>query len=214
MSPEIDKITTHRIVPVVVLNDASNADGLAGALVAGGLPVAEVTFRTRAAQESIRIMAERGDVLVGAGTVVTPRQVDEAVDAGASFIVSPGYSQEVIDEARALGVPALPGTVTGTEIMSALSDGLTTLKFFPAAAFGGAQTVKALAAPFPQVSFIPTGGVSLANVNEYLALPCVPAVGGSWMVPAKLVDERRFDTVQELTAAAVSAVGGPDPRED
>lgn len=214
MPTDIETITAHRIVPVVVLNDASNAEGLASALVAGGLPVAEVTFRTKAAQQSIKIMAGRGDLLVGAGTVITPRQVDEAVDAGASFIVSPGYSREVLDEARALGVPVLPGTVTGTEIMAALSDGLTTLKFFPAGAFGGPKTIKALAAPFPQVSFIPTGGVSLDNVNDYLSLSCVPAVGGSWMVPARLVDGRKFDTVQELTAAAVRAVAGPDVRKD
>ncbi|SER95839.1 2-dehydro-3-deoxyphosphogluconate aldolase / (4S)-4-hydroxy-2-oxoglutarate aldolase [Propionibacterium cyclohexanicum] len=211
---DIASITAHRIVPVVVLNDAANADGLAQALVAGGLPVAEVTFRTPAAQHSIEIMAERGDILVGAGTVITARQVDQAVDAGASFIVSPGYSQEVIDESRALGVPVLPGVVTSTEILSALSDGMTTLKFFPAGAFGGAKTVKALSAPFPQVTFIPTGGVNLDNVNDYLSLSCVPAVGGSWMVPADLVDARRFDNVQELTAAAVRAVEGPAVGKD
>ncbi|MFT8396138.1 bifunctional 4-hydroxy-2-oxoglutarate aldolase/2-dehydro-3-deoxy-phosphogluconate aldolase [Propionibacterium sp.] len=206
MTSDIDIITSHRIVPVVVLNDSQCAAGLADALVSGGLPIAEVTFRTDAAQKSIEIMSKRDDLLVGAGTVITARQVDLAVHAGARFIVSPGYNQEVVDESRAQGVPVLPGVVTGTEIMAALNDGVIVMKFFPAGTFGGPATVKALSAPFPQVSFIPTGGVNLDNLAEYLSLPCVPAVGGSWMVPAKMVDGGKFDAVRELTAAAVRAV--------
>ncbi|MDN4476875.1 bifunctional 4-hydroxy-2-oxoglutarate aldolase/2-dehydro-3-deoxy-phosphogluconate aldolase [Demequina sp. SYSU T00192] len=199
-----------RLVPVVVLDDAKDADGLAGALVAGGLPVAEVTFRTAAAEESIRIMAARGDVLVGAGTVLTVDQVDRAVDAGASYVVSPGLSRAVVERCQEHGVAVLPGAVTATEVQAALELGLTTVKFFPAGTSGGAKAIAALAAPFGGVSFVPTGGIGPANLHEYLALPSVHAVGGSWMVPRDLVAAGEFDKVAALVAEAVALAAGKE----
>lgn len=198
-------ISGHRLVPVVVLDDPSRADGLARALVDGGLPVAEVTFRTSAAVESIRAIARRGDVLVGAGTVVTPAQVDAAVEAGAQFIVSPGFSRPVVERAAKLGVFALPGAVTATEVLMALESGITTVKFFPAGTSGGAAAIKALAAPFSSVSFVPTGGIGPANLHEYLAIPRVAAVGGSWMVPRDAIASGDFDRITALTAEAVAS---------
>lgn len=179
----LSALSAARLLPVVVLDDASAADALAGALVDGGLPVAEVTFRTAAAQDSIRAIAERGDVLVGAGTVVSVAQVDQAVAAGARFVVSPGLSRAVVERCQELGMVAVPGVVTATEIQAALELGLTTVKFFPAGTSGGAASIAALAAPFGGIRFVPTGGVGPANLHEYLALPSVAAVGGSWMVP-------------------------------
>lgn len=193
-----------RLVPVVVLDDASDADALAGALVAGGLPVAEVTFRTAAAEDSIRAMSARGDILVGAGTVLTPAQVDRAVAAGAVFVVSPGLSRPVVERCAEHGVLALPGAVTATEIQEALELGLTTVKFFPAGTSGGVPAIKALSAPFADVSFVPTGGVGPANVAEYLAISTVAAVGGSWMVPRDRINAGRFADIQALTADAVA----------
>ena len=191
-------------MPVVVLDDAADAAPLAEALVRGGLPVAEVTFRTAAATETIRIMADRGDILVGAGTVLSVAQVDQAVAAGASYIVSPGLSRAVIERCQEHGVLALPGAVTATEIQAALELGLTTVKFFPAGTSGGAPAIKALAAPFGGVKFVPTGGVSPKNLPDYLALDVVTAVGGSWMVPRDLVAAGSFDKIAQLTADAVA----------
>lgn len=202
----LSDITTHRLVPVVVLNDAARADGLASALVDGGLPVAEVTFRTAAAADAIRAMARRDDLLVGAGTVLDPEQVDQAYDAGARFIVSPGLRRDVVERAREHGLDVLPGAVTPSEIMTAQELGLEAVKFFPAGTYGGVQAIKALSAPFRTMQFIPTGGVSADNVGDYLALSCIPAVGGSWMVPADAVDAGDFDTVRELVRDAVAAV--------
>ena len=195
-----------RLVPVVVLDDAADAAPLAQALVDGGLGVAEVTFRTDAARDAIAAMASRGDVLVGAGTVLTPEQVDLAVDAGASFVVSPGLSRAVVERCRDRGVPTLPGVVTATEIQAALELGLTTLKFFPARASGGVAALSALAAPFTGVRFVPTGGIGVEDCNDYLALPSVLAVGGSWMVPKAAIRAGEFDTIRDLTSAAVAAV--------
>lgn len=201
----LEDITRHRIVPVVVLNDAARADGLAQALVDGGLPVAEVTFRTPAAEDAIRAMAARGDVLVGAGTVITPDQVDRAQAAGARFIVSPGLDADVVRRAQELGLDVLPGCVTPSDIIAALKLGLQAVKFFPAGNYGGAKTIKALSAPFGGLQFVPTGGVSKDNLADYLSLPCIPAVGGSWMVPASLVDAGAFDQIVTLTTDAVAA---------
>src|SRR5664279_509167 len=169
-------LSAARLVPVVVLDDAADAHALAGALVAGGLPIAEVTFRTAAAQDSIRAMAARGDILVGAGTVLTAEQ----------------------------GVLALPGAVTATEVQAALELGLSTVKFFPAGTSGGPAAIAALAAPFGGVGFVPTGGVGPKNLAEYLAVPAVAAVGGSWMVPRDLVKAGDFDSIRRLTADAVA----------
>jgi 2-dehydro-3-deoxyphosphogluconate aldolase/(4S)-4-hydroxy-2-oxoglutarate aldolase len=197
-------LSAARLVPVVVLDDARDADALAGALVAGGLPVAEVTFRTAAAQDSIRAMAARGDILVGAGTVLTPEQVDQAVAAGARFVVSPGLSRAVVERCGELGVLALPGAVTATEVQAALELGVSTVKFFPAETSGGAAAIKALTAPFGDVRFVPTGGIGPGNLTQYLAIPAVAAVAGSWMVPRDHVKAGDFAGIRELTADTVA----------
>jgi 2-dehydro-3-deoxyphosphogluconate aldolase/(4S)-4-hydroxy-2-oxoglutarate aldolase len=201
-------IFAARIIPVVVIGNAEHAKGLGEALVAGGIPVAEVTFRTAAAPEAIRRLASVAGLAVGAGTVLNADQVDEAVEAGARFIVSPGLSRSVVERAQARQVPVYPGAVTASEIMAALEMGLTTLKFFPAETSGGVAALAALHAPFGQVRFIPTGGVSPANLASYLALPNVAAVGGSWMVKQSLLDSGSFEDVRELAAQAARAAGG------
>ncbi|NTW38543.1 MAG: bifunctional 4-hydroxy-2-oxoglutarate aldolase/2-dehydro-3-deoxy-phosphogluconate aldolase [Cellulomonadaceae bacterium] len=193
-----------RVVPVVVLENAADAAPLAAALVAGGLPVAEVTFRTAAAQDAIRVMADRGDILVGAGTVLTPGQVDQAVAAGASYVVSPGLSRAVVERCHEHGILALPGAVTATEIQAALELGVTTVKFFPAGTSGGPAAIAALTAPFGGVRFVPTGGIGPKNVHDYLAIPAVVAVGGSWMVPSDRVRAGDFAGITALTAEAVA----------
>ncbi|MBO9556087.1 bifunctional 4-hydroxy-2-oxoglutarate aldolase/2-dehydro-3-deoxy-phosphogluconate aldolase [Cellulomonas sp.] len=204
MSEILQRLSAHRIVPVVVLDDAGDAHGLADALVAGGLPVAEVTFRTAAAPDAIRAMTDRGDLLVGAGTVLTAAQVDQAVAAGASFVVSPGLSRAVVERCQEHGILALPGAVTATEVMAALDLGVTTVKFFPAGTSGGAPAITALAAPFADVGFVPTGGIGPANLHEYLAVPSVQAVGASWMVPRGLVRAGELEVVKDLVADAVA----------
>lgn len=196
----------HRIVPVVVVEDAGVAEPLADALIAGGLPVAEVTLRTAAGVAAIRTMAARGDLVVGAGTVTSPAQVEAAVDAGARFIVSPGTSAGVVAKAQELGVDVLPGVATATELQAAGELGVTTVKFFPASQAGGVAMIKALSAPFRQARFVPTGGVTAANAAEYLAIPSVVAVGGSWMVPASSLVAGDFEAIRKLTAQAVAAV--------
>jgi 2-dehydro-3-deoxyphosphogluconate aldolase / (4S)-4-hydroxy-2-oxoglutarate aldolase len=200
-----DEMFSSRIVPVVVLHDAKDAEPLGRALIAGGLPVAEVTFRTAAAVESIRAMSAIEGLIVGAGTVLTPAQVEQAVEAGASFIVSPGLRRDVVFAAQAAGIPVLPGAVTPSEIMAAQELGLDTVKFFPANVYGGAAAIKALSAPFGGMRFVPTGGVSVSNLSDYLSLGCVPAVGGSWMVPVDAIREGAFAQVSELCAGAVAA---------
>ena len=193
------------IVPVVVLEDHGLAVDLGEALLAGGIPVAEVTFRTAAAQQSIEAMSQIDGMLVGAGTVVTTEQVDAAVDAGAQFIVSPGLLPAVVERALERGVVVLPGAVTPSEIMTAMSLGLETVKFFPANVYGGPAAIKALGAPFGGIEFIPTGGVNLENLPDYLGLKNVPAVGGTWMVKPDLLKNREFDKVTDLSRAAVEA---------
>ena len=200
----LEQLATRRIVPVVVLDEAAHANPLADALVAGGLPVAEVTFRTAAAPEAIRIMADRGDILIGAGTVLTVAQVDQAVAAGANYIVSPGTSRAVVERCQEHGIAVLPGAVTATEVQAALELGLTTVKFFPAVTSGGAPAIKAVCAPFGDVKFVPTGGVSAKNLHEYLAVPSIVAVGGSWMVDKALVNAGKFDEIAKLSAEAVA----------
>lgn len=198
----LEELAAHRVIPVVVLADAAHAAPLAEALVEGGLPVAEVTFRTPAAEESIRIMAARGDILVGAGTIVTVDQVDRAVAAGARFIVSPGTSLAVVRHCLQIGVPVVPGAVTASEVMALLAEGVTTIKFFPAGTSGGPKAIAALSAPFGGVSFIPTGGVGPGNLHDYLDLGSVVAVGGSWMVPADLVAAGDTSAIAGLCAEA------------
>lgn len=201
-----DVLGGHRVVPVVVLEDPASADDLGAALVAGGLPVAEATFRTPQAAEVLRRLARRGDLVVGAGTVLTAKQVDLAYEAGARFVVSPGLSADVVRRCRALDLPVIPGVSTATEIMATLDLGLDTVKFFPAEACGGLPTVKALSAAFPQVRFVPTGGITAQNAPTYLSHPAVAAVGGSWMVAPDLLAAGRWDAVTARCAATVSAL--------
>jgi 2-dehydro-3-deoxyphosphogluconate aldolase/(4S)-4-hydroxy-2-oxoglutarate aldolase len=199
-----DLLGGHRVVPVVVLDDPTKAEALGAALVDGGLPVAEATFRTPAAAAVLRRLAERDDLLVGAGTVLTDRQVDEAVEAGARFVVSPGLSAAVVRRCQDVGVAVLPGIATPSEIMQALDLGLDTVKFFPAEANGGLATIKALAAAFPHVRFVPTGGITAETAPAYLAHRSVAAVGGSWMVAPDLLAAGRWDEVASRCAATAA----------
>lgn len=199
-------LATLRVIPVVVLEAASHAEALGAALKAGGLPCAEVTFRTAAAQEALRTMARDADLLVGAGTVLQPDQVDRALDAGARFIVTPGFSRRVVERCQARGVVVYPGVATPTEIQMALEIGIDIVKFFPAEASGGVDALKAIAAPFPMVRFIPTGGINATNLERYLGFESVLAVGGSWMVAPPLIASGNFDQITRLTRAAVDCV--------
>lgn len=205
--PTWNRIGQLGLLPVITLPDAAQAAPLAHALAEGGLPLAEVTLRTPAALEGIAAMrAARPDVLVGAGTVLDAAQAREAVAAGAQFIVAPGLSADMVREAQNLGVPVIPGICTPSELTAALALGLETVKFFPAQAYGGVATLKALSAPFNQVNFIPTGGIDLARLPEYLTLPQVIAAGGSWMVPVAALAAGDFDRIRELTREAAQAV--------
>jgi 2-dehydro-3-deoxyphosphogluconate aldolase/(4S)-4-hydroxy-2-oxoglutarate aldolase len=195
-----------RLVPVVTLERAEDATRLGAALKAGGLPCAEVTFRTPAAEEALRRLAQDEEMLVGAGTVLRPEQVDRAHAAGARFIVSPGFSARVVQRCLDLSLPVFPGVATPTEVQMALEAGLEVMKFFPAEASGGANTLRALGEPFPMVRFIPTGGLNPRNLASYLALGSVLAVGGSWMVARDLVASESFETITELTRAALELV--------
>jgi 2-dehydro-3-deoxyphosphogluconate aldolase/(4S)-4-hydroxy-2-oxoglutarate aldolase len=192
-----------RVIPVVVIDSPRSAKPLADALVAGGLPCAEVTLRTPAALEALQVMAGEPDLLVGAGSVVTAGQGDQAVDAGARFVVSPGLSDAVLARCREREVPALPGVATAGEIMRALEAGLDLVKFFPAGQLGGPAGLRSIAAPFPSLRFVPTGGIGPDNLGTYLEHDAVAAVGGSWMVSATLLRAGRFDEVRRLTRAAV-----------
>lgn len=205
MKSLITQIEEKKLVPVVKLDRVEDAVPLAQALCDGGLPVAEVTFRTEAAYESIKSMKRAfPDMIVGAGTVVNVEQAKKALDAGSSFIVSPGFSRPVVEFAMDHNVLVLPGTCTPTEIMAAMEYNLEIVKFFPAKQYGGLDTIKALSAPFPSIRFMPTGGISAANLLEYLAFPKIIACGGSWMVKDTYINEGRFDEIQKLTAEAVS----------
>ncbi|MEV0914709.1 bifunctional 4-hydroxy-2-oxoglutarate aldolase/2-dehydro-3-deoxy-phosphogluconate aldolase [Streptomyces sp. NPDC049967] len=196
------------VVPVVVLEDAADAVPLARALVAGGLPAIEVTLRTSAALDAIRaIAAEVPDAVVGAGTVISARNVSDTVAAGARFLVSPGWTDALLDAMKASGVPFLPGVSTTSEVVALLERGVTEMKFFPAEAAGGTAYLKALSAPLPQARFCPTGGISLASAPSYLALPNVGCVGGSWMVPADAVAAGDWARVERLAAEAAALRG-------
>lgn len=199
----MDRIKELKIVPVVVIDKIEDAEPVLGALVRGGLPVAEITFRTACAEEAIRIATEKfPQMLAGAGTVINAAQCEKAIKAGAKFIVSPGLSESVAQVCRTFGVPYLPGVVTATEVMQALELGLTELKFFPASDFGGLKTIKALCAAFPQVRFMPTGGVNESTVLEYLASDKIFAVGGTWMLKGTHAE------IEAKTKSAVALVGG------
>ena len=207
MSTVTEKISTLVVVPVVVLEDAKDAAPLAKALVEGGLPCAEVTFRTDAAEESIKIMtSEYPDMFVGAGTVLTIEQVDRAVAAGAKFIVSPGFDPEIVDYCLSKEIPVFPGCITPSEVAQAVKRGLKVVKFFPAEQFGGVATIKAMAAPYVGLKFMPTGGVSAKNLESYLSCDKIVACGGSWMVKGDLVKAGKFDEIKAMTEEAVKLV--------
>lgn len=194
--------TQAPIMPVLVVDDAADAQPLAQALVAGGLPALEVTLRTPAALDVIREMAKVPGGVVGAGTLVTPADAQAAKDAGAQFGVSPGATDELLDACEAIGLPILPGAATASEAMRLLVRGYSMLKFFPAEASGGAPALKAIGAPLPQISFCPTGGVSTANANSYLSLPNVVCAGGSWVAPKDLVKSADWDGIEALAREA------------
>ena len=197
ISESIEKLG---VVPVVVLNDANDAKPLAKALCEGGLPCAEVTFRTAAAKDSIKIMTdEYPDMIVGAGTVLTTEQVDEAMEAGAKFIVSPGFDPEIVDYCIEKNIPVFPGCSTATEVAQAVKRGLKVVKFFPAETSGGIKAIKALAAPYAGTRFMPTGGINAGNLADYLCNDCIIACGGSWMVKGSMVEDGEFDRIEQMT---------------
>jgi 2-dehydro-3-deoxyphosphogluconate aldolase/(4S)-4-hydroxy-2-oxoglutarate aldolase len=192
------------VVPVIVLDDPAQAVPLGEALLAGGITVAEITLRTSAGLEGIRLLSGHTEVLVGAGSVLVADQVDQVAEAGARFVVSPGISTEVLDRAEVHGIPALPGAATSSDLMVAAARGLSEVKIFPAGLLGGPAMIKALSAPFPELSFMPSGGVSPGNMGDYLALGSVPAVSGSWMVDPALLRAGRWDEVTSRAAAAMA----------
>ena len=200
-----ERFYDYAVVPVVVLNDADDAVPLADALIKGGLPCAEVTFRTDAAEESIRRICESfPDMLVGAGTVLTTEQVERAHKAGAKFIVSPGFDPEIIDCCISIGLPVLPGCITPSEIAQAVKRGLKVVKFFPAEQSGGVAMIKAMAAPYSMVKFMPTGGISTKNLADYLSCDKILCCGGSWMVKEDLIRSGSFDKITDMTREATA----------
>lgn len=205
----IEKLSMAGLVPVIKVDDAADAVPLCKALSDGGLPVAEITFRTAAAEEAIRrVHAELPEVILGAGTVLTTEQVDKAVAAGASYIVSPGLNPSTVRHCQEKGVPIVPGCANPSDIEVALELGLKTVKFFPAEALGGLKVIKAMSAPYGDVKFLPTGGVNEKNLNEYLAFGKVIACGGSWMVPADAVAAKDWGKIEALTRSAVELMLG------
>ena len=203
----LGSLRAMRIVPVIVIDDAADAIPLGAALTQAGLPCAEVTFRTTSTAEAIaRIAGELPEMLVGAGTVLTPQQAARALDVGAKFIVAPGFNPAVVDYCLERGIPVYPGVCTPTEIEMALGKGLQVLKFFPAEAAGGLAFLKAVAAPYVGVEFMPTGGINLANLPTYLAFKRVVACGGSWMAPTEWIATKQFDRIRSETEKAVGLV--------
>lgn len=203
---EVEKrVVELKVVPVVKIDDIKDTEPLMSALCEGGLPVAEITFRTACAEDAIRLACDKfPEMLVGAGTVINAAQAERAAKAGAKFIVGPGWSDEVAAYCRDNEILYLPGCVTPTEIIKAIENGVTTVKFFPASVYGGLKAIKALAAPFTGVKFVPTGGVSADNLAEFLAFDKIVACGGSWMVADKMVKAGQFDEIIRLTKEAVA----------
>lgn len=201
------RVEELKIVPVVALEDAKDAVSLAEALIAGKLPIAEITFRTDAAEKSIYLISQAfPNFLVGAGTVTTIDQAKKAKKAGAKFIVTPGFSREITKYAITNDIPIFPGVCTPTELMMLIEYNLTIAKFFPASQYGGLNTIRALSGPFPQMRFMPTGGIGPDNIKEYLVNSKVIACGGSWMVKSTLIKEGRFDEIEKITREAVELV--------
>ncbi|TQN42381.1 2-dehydro-3-deoxyphosphogluconate aldolase/(4S)-4-hydroxy-2-oxoglutarate aldolase [Blastococcus colisei] len=202
----VDRLARLRVVPVAVVHEVAHAEPLAEALVAGGLPCVEVTMRTEHAERVLGRMAERTDLLVGAGTVIRPDQVERVVAAGARFVVTPGFSPSVVSACREAGVPVIPGVATATEILMALDAGLDLVKFFPAEASGGLKALSALSGPFGAVRFIPTGGVTPENIEGYLGHRAVLAVGGTWLAAPALLAAEDFAAIEQRTREAVLRV--------
>lgn len=195
-------LAEHRILPLVDTDAPGQMDEFATALTAGGLPIAEVTLRRPGSLNALRILAEHQGLLIGAGTIMNAREAADAVQAGASFLVSPGLSKTVAAEADRLAVPLIPGVSTATELMAALDAGITTVKFFPAATSGGADAIRALSAVAPNVTWVPTGGITASTAVNYLKLPAVRAVGGTWMCPGSFIEQGRWPEIVELVWAA------------
>jgi 2-dehydro-3-deoxyphosphogluconate aldolase / (4S)-4-hydroxy-2-oxoglutarate aldolase len=209
MTAILEQLRVLRLIPMVVMDNANHAAAFGDTLVAGGLPVAEVTFRTAAAEEAIRILAKRGDVLVGAGTILTADQADRAIDAGAQFIVAPGTNPRVVEHVVRSGVPMVPGVTTPSEIELATSLGAAALKFFPAETMGGVAALKAFAGPYGEARFIPTGGITPELLPNYLKLTNVIACGGSWLAPREFLASGRFDAIAALLQDARKLLAGP-----
>ncbi|WP_027431799.1 bifunctional 4-hydroxy-2-oxoglutarate aldolase/2-dehydro-3-deoxy-phosphogluconate aldolase [Lachnospira multipara] len=207
MNKVIEELGLIGIVPVIALDDAKDAKPLAKALIDGGLPCAEVTFRTEAAEESIKIMAkEFPEMIVGAGTVLTPEQADRAMNAGAKFIVSPGLNPKVVKHCIDKGYPIIPGTSNPSDVEVAIELGLDVVKFFPAEAAGGLAMIKAMSAPYTQMKFMPTGGINASNLKSYLDFKKIVCCGGSWMVKKDLVAAGNFEEITRLTREAVDTM--------
>lgn len=203
-----DQLAALKVIPVIALNKTEDAIPLGRALVENGMPCAEITFRTECAADAIRAMRkEFPEMLIGAGTILTNAQVDEAIDAGVDFIVSPGFNPRTVQYCLDKNMPIVPGVNNPSLVEQAMDMGLRTLKFFPAEPSGGVNMLKALSAVYP-VKFMPTGGVSLNNVDEYLSIPSVLACGGTWMVPTNLIDEGKWDELGALVKGAVAHVNG------
>lgn len=201
------KIYQIGIVPVIALDDAGDASPLSDALCEGGIPAAEVTFRTDAAVETIKTMSTRHpEMCVGAGTVLTTTQVDEAAAAGAKFIVSPGFDPEIVDYCIRKKIEVIPGTMTPSEIAQGVKRGLRILKFFPSEPIGGIKTLKSIAAPYHQMMFMPSGGINADNLSDYLTQEFIFACGGSWMVKGSMIKNREFDKIRDLSAEAAAIV--------
>ena len=200
------RINQLKLVPVVALDDAKDAAPLAEALITGGLPCAEVTFRTAAAAESIKTMSKYPEICLGAGTVLSVDQVKQAVDCGATYIVSPGFNPKVVGYCVENNIPITPGVCAPTQVEMGLEFGIEVMKFFPAEAYGGLKTLKAICAPYNMVKFIPTGGINASNVCDYLAFDKVFACGGSWMVKQDLITAGNFAEIVRLTKEAVELV--------
>jgi 2-dehydro-3-deoxyphosphogluconate aldolase/(4S)-4-hydroxy-2-oxoglutarate aldolase len=209
MNTILARIQDLRLVPIVVMDTAEHAAKFGEVLVAGGLPIVEVTFRTAAAEPSVRALAKRGDLLVGAGTILTTEQADRAIDAGAQFLVAPGTNPKIIEHVLKRGLPIVPGVVTPSEIELATSLGAELLKFYPAELMGGVETLKSYAGPYPKVRFLPTGGITPELLPNYLRLPSVAACGGSWMAPRDLLAAGRFDSIAALIEQAKKLLAPP-----
>lgn len=209
MNEVLNQIGAYGVVPVVKIDNVEDALPLGKALIDGGLPLAEITFRTAAAEEAIRVMAKAyPEMLIGAGTVLTTEQVDKAVAAGAKFIVSPGLNPKIVSYCVSKNIPITPGCSNPSDIEAAIELGLDVVKFFPAEACGGLNAIKAMSAPYGGIKFMPTGGISEKNINEYLAFNKILACGGSWMVKDALIKEGKFDEITAMTKAAVQKVLG------